>query len=1531
MGALMKKNIFNWFFLSLIILLILLTLVPNVTASLINHIVFSEIYYDARDEANSEFIELYNPTNKDINISGWTINDSGGIEVIIPSGKIIKAYGFFLIADEGWSTGKDDSSWPNADVEDEMSLSNSNYGLALMNGSNLIDAVGWGNAPTGFFEGTALTIINQGNSSERKSGVIHYDSAGNGYDTNNNSNDFRRRTTPQPQNSSNSTEFNPAPLITNESITPQIIYNNYNVTLNATILDNDIRDVWISGNWSGSWVNYTSGITNISNVYSFIIGSGNLSNQQFVGWLYYANDSLGQLSKGALQTFTVQNRNPTLSGISSITFNEDETYIINLSQYSSDLDNDNLTFSSNTVQNITINVNATSGTTTLIPDHDWYGTRTGTERVTFIVNDPYGGSGSQAVSINVISINDNPVISTIPNQTMYEDNGSWTLDLTVYESDIEDSGTGLNWSVTHINYSLVNVTITDIEDDIVTFTPVPNASGTSTILLILNDSDGGVATQNLTIILLPVNDAPQINGTIPNQIKTEDFGTWTLDLTQYEYDNEDSGTGLNWSVSNVNTSLITIGIDKTNDIVSFTTVANTSGTNTINLTLTDSEGLTASQNILITITQINDPPTMPVLYTPQNNSNITSSTNSIILKWNNSIDIEKDSIVYLIFFSSNNSNITLKSITMNNNLTINNLVDNTTYYWYVIASDSMLNSTKSETWQFLTKFNNAPVIINFTPTDTTPYVAENSSIKFTHLSTDPDGDAITYSWLLDSIEKATTQNWTYSPNFVDAGVHNVTLIIKDTNNNTNSQYWGVIVTDTNRQPSFTHLITNLTATEDSLFTYDFNATDPDSDNSLMYIGNMTDTNFTINSSGYITWVPSNNFVGINWINVTACDNASSVKCVTAIFFINVSNVNDAPTIDSFYPSYNNPKIAANSGTQTFNITKSDVDIGDTLNVRWTQNGVNISSSDSYKAENLTAGNYIITVIVNDSSGNFTTHTWNLTVSKTPISDLYSGSFASFNSSQLGNATNVTINHSNFGEINFGSNVLNLTNVIDIDRFINISRAVIAIDTNPYPQLNKSATLIMRGLSFNRTPIIFYSSGFGVSGNIECPTTLCTNISYNASIGVLRFNVAHFTTYFVQANTSNNPPVITSNPVTTAVINQIYNYDIDAADADNDSLTYSLATSPSGMTINSSSGLVQWIPSSTGSFDVVINVSDGTTAVTQSYSITVSESSISKLKLEITDLDIKINGESDKNIKNNSKIKQDAKPGDEIEFKIKVKNTYTKDEDLDIENIEVRITIKDIDDGDDLEEESSEFDLDAQDDKKLTLKFKIPYNVDEDNYDVEIEVKGEDENNTEHELIWNLQLEIDKEKHEVIIKRADLSPTTLICNKKSNLNVEIINIGSNDEDDVKLEIKSTKLGIDSTTMDIELSEDPDDNMYDKRIPISLTNDFVAGIYPIFIKLYRDSKLDDSKTVNLIVKDCKQAVIEKVEEDVEVQKGKIIEAPTRDIVVQHVKKPVTKVSFRETEEYLMLLAILFILLAGLVIFTVGAFIITMRKKK
>lgn len=80
---------------------------------------------------------------------------------------------------------------------------------------------------------------------------------------------------------------------------------------------------------------------------------------------------------------------------------------------------------------------------------------------------------------------------------------------------------------------------------------------------------------------------------------------------------------------------------------------------------------------------------------------------------------------------------------------------------------------------------------------------------------------------------------------------------------------------------------------------------------------------------------------------------------------------------------------------------------------------------------------------------------------------------------------------------------------------------------------------------------------------------------------------------VQVIDANQPPVLTAVADQGAILNQAFNLQLIATDADMDPLQYSLTLAPTGMTI-SGSGLISWIPTSLtqGSESVSVTVNDG---------------------------------------------------------------------------------------------------------------------------------------------------------------------------------------------------------------------------------------------------------------------------------------------------------------------------------------------------
>jgi hypothetical protein len=120
---------------------------------------------------NDEWIELYNPTDTEINLKNWKLVDNSGQETIIHANKKIPIHGFALIS-------KSASTWQHWQVPSPTllielgrpigdGLDNGGDHIYLKNSQgDLVDAVAWGDDKTVW--DPAINKVAEGSSDERK-------------------------------------------------------------------------------------------------------------------------------------------------------------------------------------------------------------------------------------------------------------------------------------------------------------------------------------------------------------------------------------------------------------------------------------------------------------------------------------------------------------------------------------------------------------------------------------------------------------------------------------------------------------------------------------------------------------------------------------------------------------------------------------------------------------------------------------------------------------------------------------------------------------------------------------------------------------------------------------------------------------------------------------------------------------------------------------------------------------------------------------------------------------------------------------------------------------------------------------------------------------------------------------------------------------------------------------------------------------------------------------------------------------------
>ncbi|MXV52553.1 T9SS type B sorting domain-containing protein [Pedobacter sp. HMF7647] len=269
------------------LLLIFLFFVISVCSVQAQTVVISEIYGaggNAGAVFTNDFIELYNPTNASINLTGWSVqyaSAAGTSWATIPLNTSIAAHGFYLVQGSGGANG---AALPAADASGTINMSATTGKVALVStltalsgaspvSPTIVDLVGFGGAT--FYEGAVAPSPSSTTSIERKAKITSTTTTmtaggideflGNGYDSNNNAQDFVTGA-PRPQNTASPAESAvtaPIPSIsvnpTSLTFTAQLINTtsaSQQYNLSAANLDGSDVTVTVSGPYT---ISKTSG------------------------------------------------------------------------------------------------------------------------------------------------------------------------------------------------------------------------------------------------------------------------------------------------------------------------------------------------------------------------------------------------------------------------------------------------------------------------------------------------------------------------------------------------------------------------------------------------------------------------------------------------------------------------------------------------------------------------------------------------------------------------------------------------------------------------------------------------------------------------------------------------------------------------------------------------------------------------------------------------------------------------------------------------------------------------------------------------------------------------------------------------------------------------------------------------------------------------------------------------------------------------------------------------------------------------
>lgn len=279
------------------------------------------------------------------------------------------------------------------------------------------------------------------------------------------------------------------------------------------------------------------------------------------------------------------------------------------------------------------------------------------------------------------------------------------------------------------------------------------------------------------------------------------------------------------------------------------------------------------------------------------------------------------------------------------------------------------------------------------------------------------------------------------------------------------------------------------------------------------------------------------------------------------------------------------------------------------------------------------------------------------------------------------------------------------------------------------------------------------------------------------------------------------------------------------------------------------------------------------------------------------------------------------------FDIEVENKYSED----MTGVTVTVNILDVD-GNDFDEVSDEFDLDSNNKNDVTLEINLDgRDINEDSYIVEIVIEGEADDGTTHRTVVTKTIGVDIKKHNVIVDRAVLSSESLQCSiqQTTDLTVDIKNVGSSNEDDIRVRVFNADLGVDLEKTNLELNQFSNKDDEDRlNFNLLVEGDVEAGNYPINVEVYLNGDLEDSETVILTVAGCSNDEgagklnlnTDKVVQDLQEQLSK---------KVQEDKSLITSNSFRDSDAYVTILGVLTLLIFIAVVLALVVMVITRKR--
>lgn len=703
------------------------------------------------------------------------------------------------------------------------------------------------------------------------------------------------------------TPVNDAPILTTTAVTTATEDQSYVYTVGATDEEGDTLGYELTTAPSGMVIGSLTGEINWTpeaaaigdNVVVVAISDGNSS-----------------ISHNFTVAVTAVNDTPVITSVAVTIAEESKVYEYTL--VATDEENDSLTFSLNTAPD-GMTINETSGLITWTPA---VATASYTEDVIVSVTDS-NSSVNQSFTVTVSADDDAPFISSTAVTTGTE-NTLYQYQLTVDDSDDTSGGANLVYTLIQAPEGMTVDTSGEIS-----WTPSDEQTGSFDVQVRVRDgTDNDIQQdiQSFTITVAAVNDAPII---------TSSPSTSAVRFVEYTYqvvatDVDDNVNDLVFALTSTQDNMTL----SASGLLSWTPGSEDVSSGDITITVMDGGedgAIAAEQTFVITVSVFNFPPEI---------------TSEPVLTATEDVAYEYQVVVEDIDDENNGTDIifTLDNAPTGMSVTSTGLIQWTPLEGVVLASDILLtvvdggeNDSQAATQTFdivVTQINDAPKITS------TPTLAVLEAQQWLYQLTieDPDDDVTQDASALTTTVTSTLGNalnvsengaLTWTPQEGDLSSGEITITVTDGGEDGATsavQTFTVSVTSVNQGPEVA-AVTLLNATEDMLYQYALEVTDPDDQNDGQAISfNLVSgpEGMIITDTGVINWTPIEGQLTSGDVIIQVTDGGEDgAEAASVMFVITVTAVNDSPGFDS------SPVTQATEGQlYTYQAIATDVDNDD---------------------------------------------------------------------------------------------------------------------------------------------------------------------------------------------------------------------------------------------------------------------------------------------------------------------------------------------------------------------------------------------------------------------------------------------------------------------------------------------------------------------------------------------------------------------------------------------------------------------------